>query len=147
MMTTLNMATSKFTTDVQKKIVNMLRKGNYADAACKCASISYSTYRNWLLKGEAEPDSEYGAFKGAVEAASGLAEADAVESLVNAGTDDYKAAVVYLERRFPERWASSTKVSLLVDRQMTELMDLLAAKLPEAVFRQVVEAVNATDSD
>lgn len=141
------MATSKFTPEVQKKLVQMLRKGNYSEAACKIAGISYSTYRNWMLKGEQEPDSEYGAFREAVEAASGQAESDAVDSLLTASQDDYKAAVVYLERRFPERWAASQRINLQVDKKIGEFMTFLESKLPEVVFVQVAEAAASWAED
>lgn len=102
----------------------MLRSGNYIETACAFAGISKVTYYNWLNKGKkikdrigtndsnnsskiakiAEREQIYLDFLNAVERANAIAEVRHVQIIQNATQYDYRAAIWFLSRRYPERW-------------------------------------------
>jgi hypothetical protein len=98
---------------VTERVVLAVRAGNYAEAACQSAGIGQSTYYRWMQRGAQEPGSAYAAFREAVLVAEAEAEVHAVALVRQAMSEDWRAAVAYLERRHPARWRS---------RQQTELV-------------------------
>ncbi len=92
---------SRFADDVQRHIIEMVRKGNHPETAAASAGISRTTLNEWLRKGVAG-DEVYAAFAAAVREAESESEAAAVRTLRSAGT--WKAQAWFLERRFPQRW-------------------------------------------
>jgi uncharacterized Fe-S cluster-containing radical SAM superfamily protein len=58
---------SKLTPEVQEKICNAIRAGNYYEAACAYAGIDYSTFRRWMIKGEKAKKGKYHEFCEAVK--------------------------------------------------------------------------------
>lgn len=46
----------KLTPEVQEKILEAIRDGNYYEAACAYAGITYRTFRYWMERGEEEAD-------------------------------------------------------------------------------------------
>ena len=95
---------TKLTPDVQERIVQALRAGNYADAAVRSAGIATSTFYRWLERGEDETTGIYREFRDAVRLAEAEAEVHAVAVIRRAMPDDWRAAMTYLERRHPDRW-------------------------------------------
>jgi transposase len=95
---------SKLSAEVTDRVVQAVRAGNYADAACQAAGISPSTYYRWMGRGAQEPGSEYARFRKAVLRAEAEAEVYAVAILRRAMGEDWRAAMAYLERRHPTRW-------------------------------------------
>src|SRR5262245_23417826 len=102
---------TKLTPELREQIVQALRAGNYAEAACQAAGISASTYYRWMARGEQEPG-VYREFRVAVLQAEAVAEVHAVAIVRRAMGEDWRAALAYLERRHPNRWRR---------RQTTEL--------------------------
>ena len=43
---------SKLTSEVKARLVQAIEAGNYYEAACGYAGITYTTFRNWMIKGE-----------------------------------------------------------------------------------------------
>ena len=103
---------TKLSDEVRERIVQAIRAGNYADAAAQSAGISPSTYYRWMARGEQEASGAFHAFREAVVRAEAEAEVHAVAIVRRAMGDDWRAAVAYLERRYPARWRR---------RQTTEL--------------------------
>lgn len=105
---------------IVRKIVKLLRDGNYFDTACKAAGISVSSGYAWRERGqryaeaqalgvEANPDDEpYFRFLESVEKASAEAEAEAVALVKKAAKSkhegEWQAAAWYLERRNTKAW-------------------------------------------
>lgn len=94
---------TKLSDEVRDRIVQALRAGNYAEAACQSAGISPSTFYRWMERGERD-EGIYRAFREAVKRAEADAEVHAVAVLRKAMGGDWRAAVAYLERRHPTRW-------------------------------------------
>src|SRR4051794_22477989 len=103
---------TKLTVAVRDRLVAAIRAGNYADAACLSAGISSSTYYRWLERGEREPAGIYHELWEAVRQAEGEAEVFAVAILRRAMNDDWRAAIAYLERRYPGRWRRHSSTEL-----------------------------------
>ena len=95
---------SKLTPEVQEKICNAIRAGNYYEAACGYAGIGYSTFRVWMIKGEKAKTGKYREFMDAVMRAEYEAEARMVAQWQKHMPEDYRAIRDFLERRYPDRW-------------------------------------------
>jgi len=103
---------TKLNPAVSERIVQALRAGNYAEAACRAAGIGPSTYYRWLELGQSEDSGPHRDFLEQVRRAEAEAEVHAVALLRRAMPEDWRAALAYLERRHPTRWRR---------RQSTEL--------------------------
>jgi hypothetical protein len=104
---------SKLSAEVTDRVVQAVRAGNYADAACQAAGISPSTYYRWMSRGAQEPGSEYARFREDVLRAEAEAEVYAVAILRRAMGEDWRAAMAYLERRHPTRWRTQQYTELV----------------------------------
>lgn len=116
------MRRSKLTPKVRKKLVKAIETGNYIKVACAYAGIGHSTYCSWIVRGEREierinkeldeggtgkilkTERIYVEFLEAVAIAEAGGENTAVETLKDAFKNDWRSAMSYLERRYPERW-------------------------------------------
>lgn len=97
-------AHGKFTDDIRKRIVGTLKAGNYATVAARFAGISSTTFHRWMRKGKAQAKGPFREFYNEVEQALAFAETRAVAHVVKEFEDDWRAALSYLERKFPRRW-------------------------------------------
>lgn len=114
------------TPEVQRKILETIRKGNYRVTAARVAGITAKTLCGWMRLGRAElaewkraadaspgrppdppADGTLGYFCAAVMQAEAEAEARAAESVHQAGASDPKFALAWLERKFPGRWSGN----------------------------------------
>jgi transposase len=95
---------SKLTPEVQERICQAIRAGNYYEAACAYAGIGYSTFRAWMLKGEKAKSGKYREFMEAVTRAEYEAEVRMVAQWQKHMPEDYRAIRDFLERRYPDRW-------------------------------------------
>ncbi len=102
------MAKTKLTRDLAQAIVAAIRAGNYAKTAASAAGISERTFYNWIERGRSEASGPYHQFVQSLEEASAASEAAAVATVRAAGLRNWKAAMVFLERRFPDRWRRRT---------------------------------------
>ena len=96
----------KFTSRRKSAILRKMREGHYAKTAAQTSGITEQTLYDWLKKGE-DPDSypEHAAFLEAYRKAEAVAEDNAIEAVRAAFPHDWRAAMTYLERRHPKRWA------------------------------------------
>lgn len=95
---------SKFSPEVQDKIVGLIRAGNYIETAAAIAGISKETFYDWMKQG-ADPKSRFAPFSDAVVKAS--AEAEAMDLLLigqAARAGQWQAAAWRLERKHPKKW-------------------------------------------
>ena len=110
-MTTIGRPT-KLTNEVQERICDVLRAGNYQDAACGYVGISENTYYQWLKKGETGQQ-PYADFREAVRRARAEAELRNV-TLINraAQSGQWQAAAWHLERSFPRKWGRMERLEM-----------------------------------
>jgi transposase-like protein len=105
---------TKLTDDVQKRVLDALRSGNYMETAARYAGIDESTLHRWIARGK-EDDAEepYREFCKSVERARAEAEVrnlHLIQSAAQGGT--WQAAAWFLERSFPGRWGRREKVEM-----------------------------------
>lgn len=122
-------------------MLKALATGNHYEPACAYAGISYQTFRNWLQRGEATTRGEYFEFFESVQRAIAQAEIASVTKIKAAEKEDWRAAAWMLERRHPDRWASTQRIRLEVEKEMEKALDTLESKLPPAIFDQVLAAL------
>ncbi len=103
----------KFTSRRRSAILRKMREGHYAKTAAETSGITEQTLYIWLKKGE-DPDRypEHAAFLEAYRKAEATAEEQAIKAIQAAFPDDWRAAMTYLERRHPERWARRQNVDV-----------------------------------
>ena len=108
---------TKLTAEVQQKIVEALRAGNYQDSSAAYAGIHEATFHNWMSRGREEerriadgekPNPKEEAFReffAAVEKARSESEVRNVMYIQRAAQDGtWQAAAWFLERSFPRKW-------------------------------------------
>ena len=101
---------TKLTPELQERVCQLLRAGNFVDAAVKAAGISPATHYDWIKRGDpgrrAKKDARDRAYRAEVEAALDAVEANALEQIAFAARNgQWRAAAWYLERAHPDRWA------------------------------------------
>lgn len=96
----------KFTPRRKSAILRKMREGHYAKTAAQTSGITEQTLYDWLKKGE-DPEGypEHAAFLEAFRKAEAAAEDKAIQAVLAAFPRDWRAAMTYLERRHPGRWA------------------------------------------
>ena len=95
---------AKLTLEVSAKICQAVEAGNYYEAACGCAGITYRTFRNWMTRGQRSKQGIYFHFFHAVQKAKAASETRLVELWQQQIPDNWQAARDFLERRFKKRW-------------------------------------------
>ena len=95
---------SKLTPEVQERICQAIRAGNYYEAACAYAGIDYSTFRRWIVKGEKAKSGKYHNFCEAIKRAEHEAEVRMVAQWQKHMPENWQAIATFLERRYPDRW-------------------------------------------
>lgn len=112
------------TPDVRKAIINAIRAGSYESAAANHAGVSVKTHEAWMLRGKSEiarlegcsrcslkeSEKPYVEYYTAVKKAQGDSEVNLVALVTRHATEDWRAAMKLLARRFPERWAETRKL-------------------------------------
>lgn len=114
-------------TELQEKIVELIRLGNYAEDAAGAVGIGRTTFFLWMARGKAEserlkliPDAEpieletpYVDFMNAVEKARDEATARNVAVIQRAAhSGDWKAAAWYLERTRQKTYGRAERVEM-----------------------------------
>lgn len=95
---------TKLTPETHKAIVDMVKAGCYAETAARQAGIDPATYYRWMADGDKQTTGIYHEFRESVKNAEAHGEAYAVLQVRSQMAGDWKAAMTYLERKFPERW-------------------------------------------
>ncbi len=91
--------------------VKYLKAGNYVNTICLKIGIDNSTWYNWLKRGiKARKGSIFHRFYVRIKEAEAEAEIKAVAIIQEAMKNDWRCAVVYLERKHPSRWGRSTGI-------------------------------------
>jgi hypothetical protein len=100
---------SKLTDDVQQKICNAVSGGQTFECAASLVGIDRHTLTDWRQRGEQDPDSRYGEFNRALEAALLASETMMVHKIVS--DPDWKAVKWLLKNRFPDRYRERYELS------------------------------------
>ncbi|MDP8901552.1 MAG: hypothetical protein M3N33_10520 [Actinomycetota bacterium] len=116
----------KFTSRRRNAILRKMREGHYAKTAAETSGITEQTLYKWLKKGEdAERYPGHAAFLEAYRKAEATAEEKAITAIRAAFPDDWRAAMTYLERRHPGRWAKRQYLDVTSKEQPIRTVEVL----------------------
>ena len=111
----------KLTPEIQAKICELLRGGNYRNVAARSCGVSAYTMARWMMEGEADKNSVFGEFRQAVLASETVAETEMVKVVVEAAKQDPSHAWQWLERKHHDRWSKNTGEIKLLRKQLADL--------------------------
>lgn len=146
---------TKLNPEMSAKICGLVGAGNYLDTAAYCSGVDPVTVRRWMKRGEDEQVSREGG--GTLDEAESIyvefitelgkamhnAEAAAVLCLAKAGREDYRAALAYLERRYPKKWG--TRINVTVQQEIETFLNRVEERLPPEIYAQVLRAAYEPD--
>ena len=92
----------------REELLENLRSGMSIVAACALASVSRSSYYNWIKDAD---------FNEEAQAAIRFGEAVHVARISTASVDDWRASAWFLERRFPNEWGPKQELNLQTSNQ------------------------------
>jgi len=98
--------------ELQETICRYIRAGNDFSVAAGAGGISPVTLSRWLRRGKKEKSGKYVKFVQAIKKAEGEAEVHAVAIIRQAMGKSWQAAMTWLERRHPERWAKREYIGI-----------------------------------
>ena len=106
----------KYTPEMVKQLIKYVEGGSYIVVACRAVGISEYTFYNWIKKGEAgiEP---YTKLTKSIKKAKAEAEIKNINIVQKAGEKNWQAAMTWLERKYPQRWARRDKLEVKTKRQ------------------------------
>jgi hypothetical protein len=128
---------TKLTAELQDRLIRAIRAGAHSEPAARAAGIAPSTYYRWMARGQVESTGLYHELHEAVRQAEAEAEVRAVAVISRAMSDDWRAAVGFLERRFPSRWRRHQTTELLSKPAEQEELDL--SRLSDEQLKQLEE--------
>jgi transposase len=104
---------AKLKPDVVGRIVEAVGVGMFRRDAARYAGIGRSTLYRWLERGQADEaaglETDFHDLWARVSRAEAVAEVRMVATLTKAAERDWRAAVSFLERRYPERWGRTRR--------------------------------------
>lgn len=121
----------KMSVEKFKEIELIVSNSNYIKVALNFAGVSESCFYGWLRK----PDNVQ--YVQSLRRAESSGEIGAAGCLSKAARTDWKAAVAYLERRWPARWRKVTTVKFedIPDDQLLRLIELTKPEDEESPLR------------
>lgn len=121
---------SLLTPKLKEEFLQAIAAGCHYEQACSYVGIDYTTFREWMLRGSGahktrKSNQEYADFAEDVQKAVSKGEISAIAAIRAATKEDWRAAAWMLERRHSDRWASTQKIQLQVERQVEAELNLL----------------------
>jgi len=113
------MAKLKLTSELQKKICDLIASGSFNNRAAEACGISETTFYDWFSRGEKSTKGVYANFYNAVKQAEAESEAVAAGRIFVAGETDWRANAWYLERKFRHRWGAQQNIKAEVTTAQT----------------------------
>lgn len=109
---------TKLTSETHDSIVKDIGNGvTFVDAA-GAAGIEYTTFRDWMKRGEVETKGIYYNFYHACKAAQAQARKRFTLVIAKAASEgDWRAALEYLKRHDPENWGDKSDINLTANVQ------------------------------
>lgn len=136
-------ARSKLTKKFIAQAAAYIADGNYAETACKFLGIADCTYYMWLAKGREDKKngvtkSAYVEFLDAITQASAEAEVKNIACIQSsASKGNVKAAMWWLEHRYPKRWSGTTKIDCS-GRVNVDLNSIDVSKIPTLLLEEIL---------
>jgi len=136
---------TKLEPEVEKRLLDAVAAGNYYEAACAYAGITYQTLRNWVNRAEAELERVaanprrtirqreriYVEFYERLKKAEAQAEVTIVAQWRQQVPENWQAARDFLARRYPERWGKQVQATAVDVTSKGEKLDVEVIKVRE----------------
>jgi len=134
---------TKLTPELQEKILQAVRAGNYIETAAVYAGINKTTLYDWLKRGARAKSGKFREFSNALEKALAEAEVRDVAIIAKAAQEQWQAAAWRLERKYPCRWGRRDKLEHTA--KVTVERDDSISKLGQEVLKNPKLAQLATE--
>ena len=137
--------TDKLTPARQQALVERIKAGAPYETATKSIGIGYTTFRRWMLRGEAAESGRFRDFYEAITQAEHECEVRMIAQWQGQMPKDWRAIRDFLERRFPDRWGKRVSHGfdpsqpLKVQMTREEQLQGLASLIEEIEKEQYVE--------
>jgi len=118
---------SKLTPELQAKIVNAIKAGNYMETAAAYAGISKDTLYVWLRDGARAKSGKKRAFSDSIKGALAESEIDDVARIRAAGEKSWQCIAWHLERRFNSRWGRRADPAPIDEPEPVDAAAILAS--------------------
>lgn len=129
---------SRFTQELQDKIVAGVRMGLTKCVASELAGVPVGTFKDWMAWG-LDGREPYAAFSAAIQKAVAESEAMLLSTIKDASKKEWTAAAWIMERRFPERWARREALKIGLDKEAAVQAGQAIALLREKLRRMTGE--------
>src|SRR5262249_11645976 len=97
---------SKLTPETVERLTRAIRLGAGYELACRYAGVDYSSFRNWMRKGEQATSGSFFEFSQAIKGAEGAGAVRWLTTIERAAEEGaWQAAAWKLERRYPRQYA------------------------------------------
>lgn len=125
-----------------KSIAQHIEQGNFAVTACALEDISERAFYSWLNTGKQDEQAGeitiYTQFMQSIKKASAIAESRSVQFAL-LGESGWQSNMVWLERRFPDRWGKQSKLNMEEARDFVHrVMGALSVHIAD---REVLEKI------
>ncbi len=118
----------KLTKERTARLVELLRAGQNRESACAAVGIGSATLRRWIASAE-HGDKRLARFARQIHEAESEAETRAVAQVQLHGKNDWRALAWWLERRFPKKWGDHRVVTMRVEEEREQMLDILQRTL------------------
>lgn len=132
----------------QERFLKLIRAGVPIGTAVRAIPVGKTTFYAVLKEGREKPKGRWGQFVRDFEQAEAEAEIRLTTQWQAQCPDDWRAAMSYLSRRWPERWAEKQVVRVEAEKQVNGLLDKLESALPPETYLTVLQALErVTDEE
>ncbi|QLG11749.1 hypothetical protein HLB42_21595 (plasmid) [Deinococcus sp. D7000] len=132
------------TPEVSFMICEIVRLGLTYDVAAASVGITRQTFSEWKRRGREEPESIYADFLADLAQAEAQGEVIHLHSVSRAGPDGAKWI---LAARHPERYGQTTRVNVLVTKELDSALDALEAGLSPEEYDKVLSILAQQTGD
>lgn len=99
---------SKFTPEMQASLLRAIRRGDHFEDACQAAGLTYTTFREWVVAGDAGEE-KFAQFSEAVHKAEVIAKRRLLKTVRTEANKDWRPASWLLARRWPDQYADQSR--------------------------------------
>jgi transposase-like protein len=126
-------------------LFGLLMGGSFIDTACKLVGIDDNTYYRWLkCAPEGYPEDD---FRERMDQASAMAEVEGVKVFRAAALTDWRAALAFLEIRFPTRWGRKLSLEYSGSIEETQKIELTMEEKTKRLLKAIKAAVRAQEKE
>lgn len=111
---------TKCTPEITKRILDLIKGGNYRNVACAAAGIDSRVLREWLMRG-AKGEQPYANFSAEMDIAEAQGEARHVLTITSASKADWRAAAFILKTKYRKNWHEEREVEVVNPSGRTEV--------------------------